>query len=61
VNGRAEQALAWMMQINGQTREEAESAVDLAFDVWLRRSAIDWTLDLSWLESNFEIFVVPER
>lgn len=61
VNGRAEDALAWMMQINGQTREEAEEDVNRAFEVWFKRSSIDWTLDVSWLESNFGIVVTPER
>lgn len=48
--GKGEQALKHFMKINGLKKKEAEKAISEAFDLWRKRSLIDWELDLSGLK-----------
>lgn len=48
--GKGEQALKHFMKINGLKKKEAEAAIAEAFQVWRKRSLLDWTLDLSGLK-----------
>lgn|SRR5574337_320918 len=50
VQGKEKQALKHFMKINGLKKAEAEAEIAKAFDVWRKRSLIEWELDLSGLE-----------
>jgi hypothetical protein len=41
-----------LAKVNGWTPQEAERYIAAQFALWQRRSAFQWTLDLSWLEEN---------
>jgi len=47
--GRARQAIQHLMKVNGWSEDDALAYVEVAFEVWSRRSQEEWTLDLSWL------------
>lgn len=49
LNGRETQALAHLAQVNGWSLAQAQRHTDEAFEVWARRSATVWELDLSVL------------
>jgi hypothetical protein len=38
------------MKINRWTEDQAWEHINESFGVWERRSSINWTLDLSWLD-----------
>ena len=48
--GRGPAALAHLMKVNRWTGGQAGAHIDESFGVWERRSSINWTLDLSWLD-----------
>lgn len=50
VMGKADKALKHLMKINSMKKKEAEAYVEEAFKTWKRRSALEWTLDLSCLK-----------
>lgn len=50
VQGKEEQALKHFMKINGLKKKEAQAEIAKAFDVWRKRSTVDWELDLSGLK-----------
>lgn len=41
---------AHMMRVNRWTSAQADAHLTHAFEVWRRRSAVSWTLDLTWLK-----------
>ena len=47
--GKGSLALAHLMEVNGWDADEAALYIEDAFEVWERRSAEDWTLDISWI------------
>lgn len=48
--GKGSLALAHLMEVNGWDEDETTLYVEGAFEVWERRSAEDWTLDISWMQ-----------
>lgn len=50
VTGKEEQAFKHFMKINELKKKEAETAISQAYEVWRKRSLIDWELDLSGLK-----------
>jgi hypothetical protein len=49
VRGKGAQARAHLARVNGWTLEQADAYIAEAFQVWARRSAGPWTLDLEGL------------
>lgn len=47
--GHAERALRTLMRVNLISRDQAQAHVEEAFILWQKRSAMPWTVDLSWL------------
>ncbi len=52
IRGRGEIAARHLATVNGWTPQEAERYIAAQFALWQRRSAFQWTLDMSWLEEN---------
>lgn len=52
VRGRLSEATAHLMKVNNWDFEKANKYIDLSFRMWMARSLLDWTLDLSWLENK---------
>ena len=50
--GRGDEAKSHLMKVNGWTESEADAYIENAFKTWLRRSSENWSLDISWLESQ---------
>jgi len=50
ISGKEEQALKHFMKVNGLKKKGAEKAITEAFEIWRKRSLIDWKLDLSGLK-----------
>lgn len=50
ISGREERALKHFMKINGLQKKEAEKAITAAFELWAKRSILEWKLDLSILK-----------
>lgn len=50
ISGKEDQAFSHFMKVNGLKKIQAEAEITKAFDIWRKRSTIDWTLDLSGLE-----------
>lgn len=48
--GKEEYAFKHFMKVNGLKKKEAEAEIAKAFDVWRKRSLVDWKLDLSGLK-----------
>lgn len=48
--GQGDMCKAHMMRVNRWTSAQADAHLTQAFDVWRQRSAVSWTLDLTWLE-----------
>lgn len=64
VEGRYPSAIAQLSRVNGWTLEQSEAHAEQAFYVWERRSAMQWTLDLTCLfeELGFgQVFVNAYR
>ena len=47
--GRERQAMAHLMGVNRWNAEQAAAHVNSAFDLWRKRSSVEWHLDLSML------------
>lgn len=52
--GRGESALAHLMKVNGWTGDQAWDHIAESFEVWRRRSDVEWTLDLTWLDRSVD-------
>ena len=52
VQGKLPRALNHLAKVNGWSTGEARAYVDEAFERWSRRSAHDWQLDISLLETR---------
>jgi hypothetical protein len=50
IQGKEELAFKHFMKVNGLKKKAAEAEIAKAFDVWRKRSLIDWKLDLSGLK-----------
>lgn len=50
--GDGEAAFRHLMLVNSWSRPQADRHVSEAFEVWRRRSAEVWTLDLAWLDKR---------
>jgi hypothetical protein len=61
VTGRADQALAHLRAVTGMTDAEVSRHVDAAGDLWTRRSARIWTLDLTMLTDAGVTLARPEK
>jgi hypothetical protein len=61
VTGRADQALAHLRTVTGMTDAEVSSHVHAAGDLWTRRSARVWTLDLTMLTDAGVTLARPEK
>jgi len=59
IQGKDQEALEHLMNVNTWTREQAQAHVHEAFSVWQHRSALTWTLNiertLKWVEEKLEI------
>lgn len=54
--GRSEQALDWMVEINGWTRAQAGQCADDAMALWHRRSEhTDWQCDIAWAVRTYDV------
>lgn len=58
LRGLADQALAHLRRVTGMSAADADEHVAAAFELWQRRSARTWTLDLSALT---EAGITPQR
>ena len=50
VRGRGDIAAKHLAKVNGWSAPEADRYIAEQFAVWERRSRVEWTLNLSWLE-----------
>ncbi len=50
--GRGEEAKARLMKFNGWTVTEADAYVEQERALWHKRSEVEWTQDISWLETT---------
>ncbi len=50
IRGRGSIAARHLAKVNGWAPQETERYITDQFAVWERRSAFQWTLDMSWLE-----------
>jgi hypothetical protein len=48
--GRGDVAIRHLMRVNRWTVEQAMDHIRDSFEAWSRRSQVEWTLDLSWLD-----------
>jgi hypothetical protein len=48
--GKGDAAMTHLMGINGWSGEDAMLYLEGVFEVWHKRSAEDWTLDISWMQ-----------
>jgi hypothetical protein len=53
-------ALDHLARVNGWTVEDAGAYVEHIFEIWARRSAHDWTLDISYLR-NLDVVIEKEK
>ena len=54
--GKQDEALAWMMDVNGWTRAEAQKCANNAMRQWHERSAHnDWRCDISWALTQYGV------
>jgi hypothetical protein len=60
-NGRYNKALRHLMKVNKWSAPIAVTYIDHAFEEHGRRSAHNWTLDISWLEKTFKIIPSGDR
>lgn len=51
LRGKEKQAVAHMMKVNGWTDEQAREHIREATELWNERSALQWSLDMTWLSS----------
>ncbi len=61
VTGRTDQALAHLRAVTGMTDTEVSRHVDAAGELWKRRSARVWTLDLTMLTDAGVTVARPEK
>lgn len=60
-DGRQNKALAWMAELNGWTRAEAQRCADDAMDQWQDRSRFqDWKCDISWAVKTYGVTPIEE-
>lgn len=50
--GNVSRVLSHMVQVNGWTAVQARAHLDASMIEWRRKSGIDWTIDLSWLQGQ---------
>jgi 5-methylcytosine-specific restriction endonuclease McrA len=50
INGRYEQAAAHLAKVNGWTEEQTDLYIERSFEIWQKRSQVQWQLDISYLE-----------
>jgi hypothetical protein len=61
VTGRAHEAVAHLRQVTGMSAVEADRHIDAAGQLWTRRSARTWALDLSMLTDAGITLAEPEN
>ena len=50
--GKEDIAIQHMRHVNGCTKDEAYEIVRDAFELWQKRSRVQWHTDISWLDSQ---------
>ena len=50
--GKGDKAIRHLMSVNGWTESDAELYLEKVFETWSRRSAEEWSLDISWLDTH---------
>lgn len=50
-NGNLERAALHLQKVNGWSDDQTVRYVEIAFQIWQIRSEMEWTLDISWLET----------
>jgi hypothetical protein len=51
IQGRGEITAAHIAKVNDWSPAQAEIYIDKCFEIWQSRSLVEWTLDISYLES----------
>ena len=54
IDGKYDQAVEHLMNVNNITRIDAGCYIDEAFDTWRERNKQEWTLDITWLGKKQE-------
>jgi len=60
MDGKEDEALAHLCKVNGWTRIQGRKYVNEQFDIYYRRSEIEWQLDLSYLTEHYGVPVKEE-
>lgn len=50
IRGKGEQAIKHFMKVNKLSQKQTEKAIQEAFNIWAKRSDMEWTLDISHLK-----------
>lgn len=61
VSGHFEAARSHFLKVNKISKKEADFYIDKAFKTFERRSKHQWTLDISFLKTAFNIDIKPKR
>lgn len=48
--GRGKIAAAHLARVNGWSSQKADFYIDSCFNIWIERSRVEWTLDISYLQ-----------
>jgi hypothetical protein len=59
--GTGDVAFARLIRVNDWTADDGTAYVNLSFDMWEIRSAVEWRLDLRWLATRGIEPPEPER
>jgi len=51
VKGRDRQAMKHLCKVNGITMDKGLDVIDRAFEIWNKRNAVDWQVDISYLDT----------
>jgi len=57
--GQGGKALAHLKRVNRWKEDQAWDHINRSFEDWQRRSSVEWTLDLSWLEQPLPVAIDP--
>ena len=60
MDGKEDEALAHLCKVNGWPRDQGREYVSEQFDLYYRRSEIEWQVDLSYLRDHFNVSVKEE-
>jgi 5-methylcytosine-specific restriction endonuclease McrA len=61
VRGKEDEAKKHLAKVNNWSNLEVENYLTTVWNQWQKRSQVEWKLDLSWLEDNFNLKVEEKR